>query len=268
MTRLGSGAHIDDTAAVDSRALLDHPILAERYFFPRRDAVVDPWLVTGADGSTLHGARRGPDGDVGVLHFHGNGEVVADWADDFGGSLGAAGLPTWFAEYRGYGGSEGRPALASMLDDALAFADATGHPPERLIVYGRSVGSLYALHVAAHRRVGALVLESGIADLLQRIGLRVRPEELGATEAQLRDAVAASFDHRTKIEATQCPVLVLHAVRDHLVDFAHGEDLARWAGDRGRLVAFPRGDHNSIHAYNGPQILDEVIALAARVRAS
>jgi len=36
--------------------------------------------------------------------------------------------------------------------------------------------------------------------------------------------------------------------------------LARWGGDKGRLVEFPEGDHNSIFAYNGAEILDTLLA--------
>ncbi|MCA9712631.1 MAG: alpha/beta hydrolase, partial [Myxococcales bacterium] len=148
-----------------SDALLDHPLLTERYFFPRPAAVHDPWIVE-TGGVRLQGYRGASRGGPALLHFHGNGEVALDWAGGFAARLEAEGIDVFLGEYRGYGGSTGRPALASMLDDALALADATGVPPSRLVVYGRSVGSIYALHVAAHRAVAGLVLESGIADVL------------------------------------------------------------------------------------------------------
>ena len=135
-----------------SDELLDHPLISERYFFPRPSRVADPWIVQTEHGR-LEGYRSAPHGGAALLHFHGNGEVVADWAGDFCAGLNAQGLDVFLGEYRGYGGSDGRPALAGMLDDALVTADATGVPAERLVLYGRSVGSLYALHVAAHRPV-------------------------------------------------------------------------------------------------------------------
>jgi pimeloyl-ACP methyl ester carboxylesterase len=99
------------------------------------------------------------------------------------------GIGTLFGEYRGYGGS---PALVSMLDDALAIVDATGVPPARIVLYGRSVGSIYPLHAAAHRRVAGLIIESGIADVGE--GLGVRPEEIGSTRAELDAAVSTHFE--------------------------------------------------------------------------
>jgi pimeloyl-ACP methyl ester carboxylesterase len=102
------------------------------------------------------------------------------------------GIGTLFGEYRGYGGSGGSPALVSMLDDALAIVDATGVPPARIVLYGRSVGSIYPLHAAAHRRVAGLIIESGIADVGE--GLGVRPEEIGSTRAELDAAVSTHFE--------------------------------------------------------------------------
>lgn len=242
-------------------SILDHPIVTERYFFPRRDPSANPWLVD-ADGETLVGARVARHGRKAILFFHGNGEVAGDWEGDFARTLDAAGVDAYFAEYRGYGGSTGRPALVALLDDALAIADATGVPAGDLVVYGRSIGSLFALHVAAHRSVGALVLESGIADLYERLAARLDPRELGITDAELRAAVGAHFDQRAKIERTTCPVLVLHAENDAMVRAHHARHLAEWAGARGELVLFEHGDHNTIHAFNGADIARRVVALA------
>jgi pimeloyl-ACP methyl ester carboxylesterase len=242
--------------------LLDHPVISERYFFPRPDAPRDPWMVQG-----LACARRTKDRDAAVLHFHGNGEVVADWLGDFADALEAGGVDAFFAEYRGYGGSSGRPSLSALLDDALTVFDAIGRPADEIVVYGRSIGSLAAAHVAAHRDVKALVLESGISDLAERLLVRVRPEEeLGVTEDALRAAVKESLDQEAKIARAKCPVLVLHAENDHLVGKHHAERNAKAAGSRAEIVMYPAGDHNSIHVFNGADIARRVMAIATARR--
>lgn len=239
--------------------LLDHPVVSERYFFPRRAPIADPWQVE-VEGAVLHGYRNTPHpGAPTLLHFHGNGEVVADWMHDFAPALIAAGVNVVLAEYRGYGGSSGRPAMASMLDDAVAVADACGVAPASLFVYGRSVGSIYAIHVASQRAVGGLIIESGISDVLERLVIRLDARELGVSETELRAAVAGAVNHRAKLAAYAGPVLVMHTRGDDLVPPINARELADWAGDRGKLVLFDRGDHNSIHAYNGDAILALVV---------
>lgn len=238
--------------------LLDHALITERYFFPRPDAPPDPWMVNG-----LACARRTNARSLGaVLHFHGNGEVVADWLGDFTDALGKSGVDAYLAEYRGYGASVGRPSLSALLDDALAVFDAMGRPGKEVVVYGRSIGSLAAAHVAAHRDVRGLVLESGICDLHERLALRVRPEEIGATDDELRAALEESFDQEAKIAKAKCPVLILHAENDHMVGKHHAERNAKAARARGELVLYPEGDHNTIHVFNGENIVRRVVELA------
>ena len=246
--------------------LLDHELIGQRYFFPRRAPLSDPWVVD-VDGASLHCHRAAAHpGAPTLLHFHGNGEIVGDWRGDFVNALVAAGINVVLAEYRGYGASSGRPSLARMLDDAVAVADATGAPPSSLFVYGRSVGSIYALHVASQRPVGGLVIESGISDVLVRLLLRVEPSELGVTIDAMRDAAREIVDHRAKMTAYAGPVLVMHTRGDHIVPPSNAVDLAGWAGDRAELVLFERGDHNSIHAFNGAEILSRVTAFVRAAR--
>ena len=246
--------------------LLDHPLIAERYFFPRRAAPRSRLDVT-VDGAVLACAlhRSDPEGHT-VVHFHGNGEVVADWQDGLDEALAKMGWDLLLAEYRGYGGSTGEPLLGRMLDDVEAVMRAAG-PPERLVVFGRSVGSLFALEaVARFPGVAGLVLESAIADPLERLLLRLRPSELGVSGAGFEAAVTARLDQRAKIAAYPGPVLLLHTHHDGLVELDHAERLARWAGGKARLRVFEEGDHNSILAVNAAAYLKEVDDFLAAVR--
>ena len=177
-------------------SILDHPIIAERYFFPRRAPLSEPFVVA-AGGVELHCHWHQVD-DAGplIVHFHGNGEVVADWIGEWPAAFAAEGISTLLAEYRGYGGSSGEPRLASMLGDAVAIASAAKVDASRVVAYGRSVGSIYALHAATSLGLAGLVLESGIADVRERLLLRMDPDELGVTAAELDAALEETVDHR------------------------------------------------------------------------
>jgi pimeloyl-ACP methyl ester carboxylesterase len=246
--------------------LLDHPLIAERYFFPRHDLPRSRLDVDAGDAvlaCALH--RADPEGHT-VVHFHGNGEVVADWQGGFEDAVRGMGWDLLLAEFRGYGGSTGEPQLGRMLDDVEAVMRAAG-PPERLVVFGRSVGSLFALEaVARFPGVAGLILESAIADPLERLLLRVDPRELGVDEATFAAAVAARLDHRAKMGGYRGPVLILHSRHDGLVEVRHAEQLAAWAGGPVTLRIFEEGDHNSILAENEEAYLEGVGEFLARVR--
>lgn len=231
--------------------LLDHPIIAERYFFPQSMELPDAtWVPTPV--GPLGCWRSAPPSDRPVLvHFHGNGELVHHWIGGFVRAIQATGYEVFLAEYRGYGASAGRPALGAMLDDVGAIAEAVGVPPERVVVFGRSVGSLFAIEwIERLPTTAGLVIESGIHDVLERLSLRITPVELGCTQIELEAAVRQRLDHGRKLAAYPGPSLLLHAEGDHLVEISHAERNARAAGEGATLVRLPHGDHNTILGAN------------------
>ena len=193
-----------------------------------------------------------------VVHFHGNGEVVADWQGLWDRVINALGWDLLLAEYRGYGGSTGEPLLGLMLDDVAAIIEAAG-PPEKVVVMGRSVGSFFALEaVKQFPSIAGLILESAIADPLERLLLRVSPDEVDATAKDWKQ-VEERLDHEGSIRGYTGPTLVMHTQLDQIVDVSHARRLARWAGGPTTLRIFEAGDHNSILGENW----DEYLALVA-----
>ena len=227
---------------------LDHPIISSRYFFERPDPPPEIFYVT-SDKIRLACWYMAPHPAAKtVVFFHGNGEVVNDYIPWFTNELLSRGLNVFLAEYRGYGASTGSACMAGMLDDIKPIFEAIGEPQEKIIVFGRSVGSIYAIEFAArYPSISGLVLESGIADVLERILLRVQPEEVGATHEDLQREVDSVLNHEQKLLAYQNPLLVLHAQHDSLVPVHHGERLANWGSSKNKtLIRFPHGDHNSV----------------------
>ncbi len=230
---------------------LDHTLLSERYFYPWPNPIPDPFFVDGKGGrlGCWHG-RWFPDG-LTVVHFHGNGETVADYLEGFAARMESLGVNLLLAEYRGYGMSGGEPRLAAMLEDIQPIVAASDVDPSRLIFFGRSLGSLYAAHAAAlYPMATALVLESAIADPLERILARVEPWQLGVTDDELKNEVDRLFNQRCKLAEFHGRTMVLHTRNDDLVDVSHGERLYAWANEPKELVVFDRGDHNNILEVN------------------
>lgn len=242
-------------------SIFDHPLVSSRYFFPPR-SVPKQLVHVDVDGAVLGCAAyvSAPDAPW-LVHFHGNGEVVSDYEEDLAPRLLTAGLNVFFAEYRGYGASTGSPAMVTMLGDVPRILSAVGVSPDRVVVYGRSVGSIYAIE-AAYRTptIRGLVIESGIASPLERILFRVRPEELGVTSADLERDAKLHLDHAVKLGAFPGKTLVLHAANDTMVVRSHAERNSAWAKNS-ELVLYERGDHNDILAWN----LDDIVARVARL---
>lgn len=235
-------------------SLLDHPIISQRYFFPRAESIPQPFWVNCGDARLACFYRELDAEAHTIVHFHGNGEVVADYLDGFPERIERMGCNCFLAEFRGYGGSTGIPQLGKMLEDVQNTIEAIGQPPEKLILFGRSVGSLFAIKAAElFPDVAGLILESAIADPLERILLRVHPEELGTTPSNFASSVTQAMNIRQTMHRFTKPTLVMHTRHDGLIDASHAERLADWCGGQVRLEIFPRGNHNDIMFVNGPQ---------------
>ncbi|MCC5840608.1 MAG: alpha/beta hydrolase [Opitutales bacterium] len=249
--------------------ILNHPLIAERYFFPRPHPVPEAVVIDTPGGPLLaHHRIFNPDWPT-LVHFHGNGEAVANYCPGTVERWGGLGVNLFFAEYRGYGGSAGRPLLGQMLDDVAAYRESLGIPDSRIIVYGRSVGSLFALEwVDRFPETGGLILDSAVADVQERLRMRIDPRELGVSGEAFAAACSARLDHQKKLSGYRFPVLILHARRDHLVDASHAERLRQWCvSPDSRLILFARGDHNSVYWENQDRFENSLRGYIAMERA-
>ena len=116
-----------------------------------------------------------------------------------------------FVEYREYGGSTGQARLVSILGDGEAAIKAAGLAPERVIAFGRSIGSLYAIELV-HRQpaIAGLILESGIADPSERFLIYGDLTAAGITEGDLVALFKRQFHHNKKLAKYNTPLLILH----------------------------------------------------------
>jgi len=234
-----------------TESILDHPLVTERYFFPRRQEFSDPfWVDCGEIKLSCYYKPKHSDAKT-IVFFHGNGEIVADYLELFVPVFDQLGFNLFLAEYRGYAMSTGVPALAGMSEDVTPIVKATGQPPENLILFGRSIGSLYAIHgISLFPSIAGLIIESGIAVMLERILMRVHPQELGILMEKLQEATDRVFNHQEKLSSFKGSTLVLHAEHDSLVHVAHGKKIYEWAPEPKQLKIFAKGDHNDIMAVN------------------
>ena len=128
-------------------SILDHTAISGRYLFPQDRLVDEPFLVETAEVRLACYRKIADPSGFTIVHFHGNGEAVADYLPLLPDVLAEMGLNSLFVEYRRYGGSSGEAQLVAMLADGEAAMQAAGVAPEQAIVFGRSIGSLYAIEL-------------------------------------------------------------------------------------------------------------------------
>jgi len=228
--------------------ILDHSAISGRYLFPQKRFVKDPFMVS-VDGTELACFQKIIDPDnFTMIHFHGNGEAVADYIPFMSDVFTDLGLNSLFVEYREYGRSTGKAQLVAMLGDGDAVMQAAGIPPEKAIIFGRSIGSLYAIELV-HRQptIARRIIESGIADPSERFLTYADLESAGLDKGDVLAAAEQHFNHQRKLSGYTNPLLILHTENDGLIDISHAERNFEWAGStQKQLVRFPNGNHNTI----------------------
>lgn len=251
-------------------SILNRPAISGRYLFPQPRKVREPYRIS-VPGAELSCYRQLVDPDAFTLvHFHGNGEAVADYVPWFPDAVAEMGLNSLLVEYRAYGGSSGRAELVSMLGDGEAALEAAGIAPEKAIAFGRSIGSLYAIELA-HRQptLAGLVLESGIADPSERF---LTYADLEGTDISYDDVVTEAqrlFNHEAKLGGYTNPLLILHTENDGLVNISHAQRNHDWAASQQkRLVRFRFGNHNTILQVNRDEYRQAVESFIRLVTAS
>jgi len=193
-----------------------------------------------SDGLALHAWWiPAPDARGAVIVSHGNAGSI-DARLHIARAFHALGMGVLLYDYRGYGRSEGRPSEEGTYLDAEAAWElavgALGLTPERIVLYGESLGGAVAIELARRHRPAALVLESAFTSLPD-VGARAYP---WLPVRWLSRARYASID---KVGALDVPMLFMHSPADELVPYEHSRRLCAAAGARAQLVT-TAGGHN------------------------
>ena len=100
--------------------------------------------------------------DVYILRFYGNADRADRWAAAEAEMWNNRAVEIWGMNYPGFGGSTGPARLSRIGPAALAaFDELQRHANARpIVVFGASLGTAAALHVAANRPVAGLILHN------------------------------------------------------------------------------------------------------------
>ncbi len=211
--------------------------------------------LTADDGlATRSWVRLPPPGGRVVVYLHGNASHMnaighkARTAADLGFGVLLLG-------YRGYSGNPGSPTEQGLYADtraALNWLAAQGIGPERVILYGESLGTGVAVQIASERPVAAVVLEAPFTSVTD-VAARQYPF------VPVRPLLKDHFDSRAKIGRVSAPLLVIHGERDGVVPFKLGQRLFEAANQPKRFQAFPQAGHNDLYDHGAAQVVAEFL---------
>jgi uncharacterized protein len=179
-----------------------------------------------------------------VLLFGGNAYSIAT-VDAGLRKLASQGATVIEYDYRGFGFSTGTADIETMRRDALRLYDKTasenGNRP--VVVFGYSLGTIFASYVAAQRSVRGLVLMAPFASAAEEVAFMAEP---GAYA--LAPDVISVLDVKGNVATSRAPLLIVHGKIDETISFKQGqEDFAASPAVQKTFVALPGVGHNALY---------------------
>jgi fermentation-respiration switch protein FrsA (DUF1100 family) len=226
-------------------------------------AIEDVWL-TAADGTRIHGWFCRPmrsehagavriDTDMTLLWFHGNAgsileryEIVRIFME----------LPidVFVIDYRGYGQSAGKPSEQGLYMDAkAAWSYLTGDraiAPDRIVIFGKSLGGGPATELATHVNAGGLILQSAFTSIPDMAGVcfPIFP----------RFIVRTQMNSLSKIGEISCPKLIIHSPVDEVIPYQMGRELFEAAEEPKTFYTVEDAGHNETFLIGGKEYVSAV----------
>jgi len=178
-----------------------------------------------------------------VLFFHGEtGNLDYCWRKVM--NIWDSGFNVLAVDYRGYGKSTGAPDEAGLYDDARAsweyLASRNDVDPDRIVIWGYSLGTGVASQLATEVDAAALVLEAPFTSmraLIERSSpYAVAPEWISTAE----------FRTLKRIGDARSPVVVAHGTADVRVPAWMGVRVFTAAPMPRRLILVDGGRHDNL----------------------
>jgi fermentation-respiration switch protein FrsA (DUF1100 family) len=232
-----------------------HPVRADADRLRAPSGATDAWFTT-ADGYRLHGwffeSSMQPSTAT-IIFFHGNSGNISNvgWVGQW---FAERGFNALLVDYRGYGASDGEPSGESGLyadgDAAVGFVlNEKREHPQRIVLYGTSLGTTVVADLASRGEVGALIIESGLSS-----SSSLATHRFWWLPQSLHFLGKNDFESAQKLGKVKAPVLIVHGDPDPVIPTSEARLLFEAANQPKRLLIFPGAGHNVFGSVGDPYL--------------
>lgn len=235
-----------------------------RYPFPFKEVTFEM-----EDGGEINGLHfQVPNARGVVFYLKGNSRSLKGWGK-FARDFVSKGYDFFMIDYRGFGKSSGRRTETMLYNDAQTVYKwlSTQYPEDKIVLYGRSLGSGIAARLASWNHPRMLILDSPYYSFLHHIRVYLFWMPL---------PWLLRYQIRTDrfIKTVTCPIFILHGDKDRLIPYRQSPMLVKQAPDRTLLYTIAGGGHNDLpefaeyHEFLYDILNDDLLyaEVAARVR--
>ncbi len=179
-----------------------------------------------------------------VLYFKGNTKSIKGWSK-FRADFMEMGYDFVIFDYPGFGKSTGRHNQNEIFAGSQEVYDYVKerYGEEKIIIYGRSLGSGFAAYVAHKNNPRQLILDSPYTSMesLARYYTVIIP-----VHWILRIKVPVD----EYLSKTRCPVYLIHGTKDRVIPYRFSQKLQKIDPERIHLHSVPGGRHNNLPRFD------------------
>lgn len=170
-----------------------------------------------------------------ILYFHGNADNLQRWGN-YSIDFTQLGYEILLVDYQGYGKSTGSPSEEILYVDAQRVSDWAKQNIEfeRLIIYGRSLGTAVASDLAARVNPELLILETPFD--------KINSVLYGFTSSY-------KFSNVNHIKEVTCPIVIIQGTQDWVVPLRSAARLKPFLKNDDRFVVIEGGSHNNLRDF-------------------
>ena len=211
----------------------------------------DTLSLESAGGVRLAGWWIHGDGRTALLYFHGNGGNLSHRLERAKLLVESLGLDIFLVDYRGYGASGGKPDEKGLYADAEAIyraATERGFRPDRIVLFGESLGCAVAIETALRHPCRAMILETPF--------LSIAAMAKAIYPFLPRFVIRTRFDNEAKIPRVTVGKLIVAAERDEVVPPGHARRLFELAATPKDFYVIPGATHNDTYVAGGQEYVE------------
>jgi uncharacterized protein len=208
------------------------------------------------DGATINGLLFKPKNESKgiVLYLKGNSKSIKGWGK-FAVDFTRHGYSVLMVDYRGFGKSTGKRSQKAIKRDLQVIynkiKDRTKE--DRIIIYGRSLGSGFAAKLASMNNPRMLILDAPYYSLAKVTG-RYMPF------MPLSVLMKYPLPTYKWLKYVQCPIHIIHGTNDKLIPFKTSVKLSQIKPKITRLYTVIGGGHKNLNNFESyHKMLDEII---------
>jgi hypothetical protein len=230
--------------------------LDKDFEFAYKNQQIEEYNLETRDGAIINCLRFIPKGESKgvVLYLKGNSKSIKGWGK-FAVDFTRHNYNVIMVDYRGFGKSTGRRSQKAIKRDLQVVYNKIKEQTteDRMIIYGRSLGSGFATKLASTNHPRLLILDAPYYSLT-KVAARYLPF--------MPFSVLMKYPLPTYkwIKYVQCPIHIIHGTNDKLIPFKTSIKLSKVNPKLTKLHSVIGGGHKNLNNFESYHaMLDEII---------